>query len=178
MCRLRKKVWSLVWVFMMRFADKSGFWALIRFLLGWGKSGHPHFLGILLNLRHWSLLLCVAIGYIIQRLANIDIFALCIMYWTLFGFVNNFFNEYIYMYAWCMYVYIYIYTCVCCWNPYLKCCVFHLTFSFCYYIACLHACRHRAPTPSTSAGTAACSFQRAVTMFTSIAPCSTWTLFV
>ena len=34
---------------------------LVRLLLGWGVSGHPHMVGILLNFEHWSLSLWMSI---------------------------------------------------------------------------------------------------------------------
>ena len=34
----------------MHLADQSGVLVLIRLLLGWGESGHPHLLGVLPHL--------------------------------------------------------------------------------------------------------------------------------
>ena len=41
----------------MNFSDQCGFLVLIRSPLDWGESGHPHLLGILPDLLHWSLCL-------------------------------------------------------------------------------------------------------------------------
>ena len=41
----------------MHFANQSEVLALIRLLQVWGGSGHPHFLGVLPDFKHWFVLL-------------------------------------------------------------------------------------------------------------------------
>ena len=53
--RSRKKVWRLVWKGKMHFADQHGELTLFRLLLGWGESGHPHYLVVQPDFEQWSL---------------------------------------------------------------------------------------------------------------------------
>ena len=53
--RLRKKVWRLVWEGRIHFANQGDVLALMRLLLGWGESGHPHLFSKSPDFRHWSL---------------------------------------------------------------------------------------------------------------------------
>ena len=62
-----KKVWRLVWEGKMYFADQSGVLALIKLLLGWRESGHPHWLLILPDFIDW----CLSVTH---HNANLDYF--------------------------------------------------------------------------------------------------------
>ena len=53
--RLRENEWRLVWAGKMRFADQGWMLELIRLLLAWGQSVHPHLLGIQPDFQHWCL---------------------------------------------------------------------------------------------------------------------------